>query len=100
MTFAVGMAAGFGAGFGSGIATGIASGEKRVRDEIEQKLRDLSASHDITIRDRQGRPVPFEEFAAEILRKKEVIDKKTGVAIAIIVGALLVGVLAFLLLAL
>jgi hypothetical protein len=104
MTFAVGMAAGFGAGFGagmgSGIATGIASGEKRARDEIERKLRDLSENFDITVRDRRGRPVPFEDLATEILEKKEVPDKKTGLVVAVVIGALLVACLAFFLIAL
>ena len=64
MSFGAGMSAGMAAGMGAGIAVGVASGRENARRMIQA----YSELHDITVRDKAGKPIPWDEFLSDAIR--------------------------------
>jgi hypothetical protein len=61
MNFGAGMAAGMGAGMGAGIAVGIGSGQETAR----KKIREYARVHEITLHDKAGKPILWDDFLHE-----------------------------------
>ena len=83
----IGMGAGMGAGMGSGIAIGIASGQENARKKIQQ----YSEMHEMTVCDKAGKPVPWDQFLQEALSCRT-SSSAVGWIIALVVGVLLAAV--------
>ena len=61
--------AGFAVGMAVGIAVGVGAGTYwyTARNNLEKRLREFIASHQITITDRGGEAVPIEAFISNVL---------------------------------
>lgn len=81
MSFGAGMATGMGAGMGAGIAVGIGSGQENAR----RKILDYAESHEITVRDKAGQLIPWDEFLHEAVRCGAANSRATRV-VAILLG--------------
>ena len=91
-------AAGIGAGIACGIACGIAAGEKRARTRIEEHLEALRDAGEIRIIDREGRPAAIDALLGYVVAARAADQRRTLLAILLLTGVSVLGVITFLLL--
>ena len=95
MSFGAGMGAGMGAGIGSGIAIGVPTGKKQAC----QQIREYVKTNALTIHDASGAEVDIETVLSKAVldRSLERPSNKILLAILLLLGVAVLGVLSFLL---
>ncbi len=76
MSFGAGMAV----GIGTGIAVGISSGQEQAR----KKIRQYSETHEITVRDKAGKPIPWDEFLTDATACHNTSNSTIWIAVGVV----------------
>jgi hypothetical protein len=88
------MAVGMGAGIAVGIGAGMASGQKTAVDRVEKNLRELAATHRVTVEKPEGGEVPFEDFLRMALDQRASKKAKFALIAGVGLGVLFLALLA------